>query len=189
MSEKSVMPYPPIQHRKVVHKKTRKAVSFQADLQNVLIMLLSKHADIYIGKTSKKAKLTTQFHKIKSIKINDEVLDVVKFIKKRCDALTAIMCDEGVKIETVKRRMQPAKRMEAFHLLEDFVAEFGYIVINAKDESDGIVGDAKIISAETGKVLYETTEIKELGTKASRYISSIVSLENEVLIKNMTNFM
>ncbi|ELP92645.1 hypothetical protein EIN_369670 [Entamoeba invadens IP1] len=165
-----------VKNKKNSQTKTLEAVSFQADLQNVLIFLLCQRCELTVRKPSKQARVTTQFQKVKTIKIGDEIIDLQKVVKKRCDSFALILSQEGVKLETIKRRMQPTKRKEAFHFIEDILFMNGIVVTGARDERDGIVGDAQIVDYMNNSVLFTCDQIRVMGRQISRNIGSFFDL-------------
>ncbi|ELP89024.1 hypothetical protein EIN_163940 [Entamoeba invadens IP1] len=184
----------PITHKdrqfntKNIHFKTRVALSLQAEIQNVALMLLSRYIGVFVKRPSKQAKITTQFQRVKNLIIGDEVLDVQKVVKARCLLYSTLMEKEGVKEETIKRRMQPYKRREVVNLLLDVLFEFGVVLLNARDESDGILGNVCFYNFHNKTIVYNIEQIKEVGKIVSNRIASIVACENVSALSQIALF-
>ncbi|ELP87198.1 hypothetical protein EIN_093550 [Entamoeba invadens IP1] len=161
--------------KKCVHMKTRRAVSLQAKIQNVVIMLLSRHCELDVRKPSKMSHVTTQFQSVKTIRIHGEEIEVKKVVKRICENKAIEMEKCGIKEETISRRMQPLKRKETLHFLEDLLFEFGIVVLNTRDESDGVVGDPIFYNINSHTLLYNTQEIITLGQKISVLINNKIT--------------
>ncbi|ELP87459.1 hypothetical protein EIN_097360 [Entamoeba invadens IP1] len=169
-------------------EKTLDAVSYQAEVQNIIILYLCQFTELSVRKPSKQARITTQFQKVKTIRIGDEIIDFQKVVKKRCEIIEHIMLKQNVKRETIKKRLQAIKRREAYHLLEDFLFMFGIVIVGGKDERDGLVGYVKIVNIFDSSVMCEGQPLRELGSKISKHINSFVVGDNSTFLNSCFKF-
>ncbi|KAL7712723.1 TATA-binding protein-associated phosphoprotein [Entamoeba marina] len=105
-------------------KKSQNSVQV---LQHFLfVSLLSEFCDIKIKRPSKKSKVTRLYARIKALDFGNDILDVSKFIKKRCNELKEQDIALGVSRKTIGRRYQQYKRLEMNNLLVDLLMIKGY---------------------------------------------------------------
>ncbi|KAL7721914.1 Uncharacterized protein QTN25_000702 [Entamoeba marina] len=110
--------------------ESKKSQNSTQVLQHFLfISLLSEFCDIKIKRPSKKSKVTRLYARIKALDFGDDILDVSKFLKKRCNELKQQDIALGVSRKTIARRYQQYKRLEMNNLLVDLLMIKGYSFI------------------------------------------------------------
>ncbi|ELP86924.1 hypothetical protein EIN_315030 [Entamoeba invadens IP1] len=158
------------------------AMNFQADLQSLLIALLTKHCKITIGRPHRLSRMTKQFIKIKELEFNRfDTINVLQYIQTLSKEKTQYEFMSGnTTKKTAKRRIQPTKRREVVRLLMDILLEFGYVVIAENETVDGYEGNVWIYS--NGICIYDTEQIKMCGSIVNTYLASQLQVKTSVVL-------
>ena len=156
-------------------------MNLQAELQAVLLAILSKYCTVSIGRPHRKSTLTIQFMKVTGLEFgNGDYIDTLNFIQRR-SAEKAIdeVLKEKTSRKTALRRVQSEKRMELMKFLEDVLMEFGWFVDSHIETADGYDGDVNIFY--NGKLFYSTEQIKSIGSQIGGLMFNKLNSNNKVI--------
>ncbi|EAL48559.1 hypothetical protein EHI8A_116050 [Entamoeba histolytica HM-1:IMSS-B] len=177
------------QKEKVPCKITsRKLRDYQTCQQGVFVGLLNQFCDITITKPPKKAVITHQFIKIKSISFSyKDSIVIEEFLQKRCNDHKSYDLSLGCSEKTANRRFQTNKKTEVLHLLLDFLTEFGYFF--EVNTTKGKKGTMKLQNIEKiycdGKFLMGINDIYDYGFRINDIVCQMLDKKEEfILLKN-----
>ncbi|ELP83541.1 hypothetical protein EIN_378760 [Entamoeba invadens IP1] len=170
------------QSKKPCKFASRKLRDYQTCQQGIFIGLLNKFCDITIIKPPKKAVITHQFVKIKTISFNfEDFIDIEEFLQRRCNDHKFDDMKQGCSEKTANRRFQTNKKTEALHLLLDVLGEVGYFF--EVNTTKGKKGTMKLQNVEriyqNEKYLFGIDEIYDVGFKINEVMN--VSCQSSIL--------
>ncbi|EAL50305.2 hypothetical protein EHI8A_071980 [Entamoeba histolytica HM-1:IMSS-B] len=159
------------------------AMNYQADLQAILIALLTQFSTVSVGRPHRISHLTKQFIKIKKIVFSDQndSIDVLQYIQTRSKEQAQYEFKVGnTTKKTAKRRIQPTKRREAMRFLQDILIEFGYFVEVEIETIDGYEGEVTLFL--NGHFFLGSNQIKILGNEINKKISSMLQTNANIVL-------
>ncbi|ELP87199.1 hypothetical protein EIN_093560 [Entamoeba invadens IP1] len=163
-------------------EKQVESMNIQSDLQAVFIALLTRHSSLVVGRPHRASFKTKQFIKIKEVNFDRfDQINMLQLIQKRSkEQENALSENEKTSRKTAKRRIQLTKRRETMRILQDILAEFGFLVFIEKETVDGYEGDITIY--ENGVLFMTMEQIRESGNIINEQITSMLSTTNNVPI-------
>ncbi|ELP85002.1 hypothetical protein EIN_079040 [Entamoeba invadens IP1] len=162
--------------------KQQMMMTLQSKMQSVLIMFLLKYCDMTVGRPHRKCFKTVQFLKIKQLRFGNDILDIQKFVRVRCQEMTVQENSRGISQKTALRRTQLLKRQEVIHLMSDLLLSFNVFVEIEKEEGEGIDGRLNVF--KNGILLITRSKVEYIGAVINQYICSL--LENGIAQVDIT---
>ena len=150
------------------------------DLQCVMIAILSKFCSFEFTKSQKESTISKTFLKIKTITINDEVIDLEKYKKDRCEDIKKEQMKEGITEKVFHHRTEQIKRKEIVYLLEDILMEFDIYVIVQRENKYGLKGnDSFIVWGDN--IIYQY-QYEGIANKVRTYIQNQMRIKTKVTV-------
>ncbi|ELP87385.1 hypothetical protein EIN_096420 [Entamoeba invadens IP1] len=163
--------------------RQRTLINKQSDVAVVLVGIISQYSNFYITKPQKKTSITRSLFRIHKIDFGqDDIIDVLEFVRRRETELIAEEVRKGLNEFTAKRRMQESKRWEIVHLLMDIGHRFGWDVETTREENCGFSGDTYLVQNVRGKRI-EIDKITQIADNIRTYVYQKLGGDKEVIIE------
>ena len=174
------------------NEKYRLLRNYQAYQQSVFVFILLNFCSIKFSKATKRSSSTRQFLVIKELLFDNETIDVVSFIEKRCEEKMLIEEKRCVSKKTAQRRIDNYKFTENLHYLLDILQQFGYFYnFRSSQGKNGIEkSDTALELFRYNRIIFNQQEIALYGSAVNEYICSLLNGKYEITInKNDTELM
>ncbi|GAB1221536.1 hypothetical protein ENUP19_0082G0065 [Entamoeba nuttalli] len=154
--------------------------------QSIFLALLNQYFDITLRLPIKQAKVFEQILVIDSISREEDYVDVVCFIDKRCSERYNFDLTHGVSKKTCQRRFETNKLTESLHFLSDVIAEFGYVLErrNTKGKKGTLKCDLIDKIFLNDKLLFNKDDIIKKGKLINQYLCELFVSSRITVKKN-----
>ncbi|ELP93349.1 hypothetical protein EIN_057440 [Entamoeba invadens IP1] len=182
-----------VQHQQGVRVMKRKDKQFfdyknyMVCQQAICIALLNKSFEVHIQHPTKKSVVTPQFIRVKTLKQDQDELNVVNFIEERCLQRAEWDKANGIKDTTASRRVPMNKNFEAHHLFIDFLRDMGYSFASQYTSGKNSTLKVETITAiyKDGKLLLNKRDICRKGQMINRLLcQSVLQQKDRVFAHN-----
>ncbi|KAL7712861.1 TATA-binding protein-associated phosphoprotein [Entamoeba marina] len=156
-------------------KESRQKRDEKAIQQGVLLFLLNNHCHVSFKRPKKLARLTHQVFSVKTLQFDDEIVEVGKFVRQRCQVDYKRDIENGLTEKKAFRRYLSKKQFEMTNLLTDLCIELGYF-FDFKKITKGRKGNKVDVIENVyinGKLLFNNNDILKIGTLSSEYLYDI----------------
>ena len=151
----------------------REKRNYQVAVTSLLYFLLNEHYQIEISRTLvRKSKVSKRLLRLKSISMNNEIIDVETIIKRRCFEKLAYERKIGTEKNRARRRLEIFRITEMIHMMIDILDFYGYYF-----QSQFSTGVGGVFQNDTvrriwlkDKLIFNQVDIENVGLKIYDYM-------------------
>ncbi|EDR27696.1 hypothetical protein EDI_163080 [Entamoeba dispar SAW760] len=162
----------------------RKLQNYETMQQALLIGLLNPFCQFIIKKPRKQTIVRHCMPKVKTIKINDEEIEVMKLADHFCRPLYEEECRKGMNKQTAFRRFEKNKKIFVINILYDLCLEMGYFFdarLSRKTEKSLRIDRIQRVYLH-GEYIMDVDDLMEKGELINDYLNKTIAEEYHAII-------